>query len=137
MILKNMDKVLIDKFNLLMVCAIHSLKRELRKHAFEHTKMPFLEFRGQILRWIDDKQNQYVDCNQNKKATSGMLFYTLKSLEPIHRRILWTRRKYICDRFDFSIYTNKQYGSLFSNHTQIELIKIQNKNMSTVNRSTE
>ena len=43
-----------------MVCAIHSLKRELRKHAFEHTKMPFLEFRGQILRWIDDKQNQYM-----------------------------------------------------------------------------
>ena len=53
--LENMDNVLIDKF----VDGVRDpqLKRELRKHAFEHSKMPYLEFRGQILRWIDDKQN--------------------------------------------------------------------------------
>ena len=129
--LENMDNVLIDKFD--DGVRDPQLKRELRKHAFEHSKMPYLEFRGHILRWIEDKQNQYVNCNESKKSITGMLFYILISLDPIHRRILHGKN----NRFDLLMYTNKQYGSLFSNHTHMKLIKIQSKNMSTVNRGTE
>ena len=78
--LENMDKVLIDKF----VDGVRDpqLKRELSKHAFEHSKMPFLEFRGQILRWIDDKptsetsvkiNKQNIECSTTNQELSQLL----------------------------------------------------------------
>ena len=58
-----------------MVCS-------LCKHAFEHSKMPFLEFRGQILRWIDDKptsetsvkiNKQNIECSTTNQELSQLL----------------------------------------------------------------
>ena len=65
----------------------------------------------------------YYVCIDNYK--------NLKSLDPIHRKILVHGGN---NRFDSFMYTNNQYSS-FSNHTHIKLIKIsKTKNMSTVNR---
>lgn len=64
--MKHFNKILMDKF----VDGVRDpqLKRELRKFAFEHSKMPFLEFRGQILQWIDDKPNPEMSAKVNKQS---------------------------------------------------------------------
>ena len=49
----------------------------------------------------------------------NMIRNKLKSLDPIHLRILWTQREQSILVF---VYTNKEYTS-FSYHTQIKLIK--------------
>ena len=69
----------------------------------------------------DNKPFAYVDVTN-----------ILKSLDPIHRKILLTQQN---NRFDSSfVYTNKQYSS-FSNHTHIKLKKkSKTKITSTVNR---
>ena len=56
----------------------------------------------------------------------------LRSLDLIHRRIYGNGEN---NRFDLSVYTNKQYSSFFSNNTNIKLIKkSKTENLSTVNR---
>ena len=52
--------------NSLILCTIQ-LKRELRTYAFEPTIMPFLEFRVQILRWIDDEPTSETSVKINKQ----------------------------------------------------------------------
>ena len=66
----------------------------------------------------------FVDKDISRfKNIVDQVFFPLKSLDPIHRRILWTRRK-----------QSIRLVCVF-NHTHVKLIKkCKTKNMSTVNR---
>ena len=73
---------------------------------------------------------QCLTCSPYFWVSIEYLFFNiyLKSLDPIHRRIVWIRRKRVC------LQINKTVG-FFSNHIHIKLIrKSKTKNMSGVNR---
>ena len=60
----------------------------------------------------------------SSKQRSLILYISLKSLDPIHRRTLWTRQN---NRFDLYMYTNKKYSSFYQPYTLQTYKEIQNK----------
>lgn len=59
----NNEKILTEKF--IDGVRDYQLKRELRKFSMENPSMPFIEFRGRVLLWVDDRQP-----NSSKNAAS-------------------------------------------------------------------
>lgn len=59
----NNEKILTEKF--IDGVRDYQLKRELRRFSMENPSMPFIEFRGRVLLWVDDRQP-----NSSKSAAS-------------------------------------------------------------------
>ena len=83
----NKDKILTEKF--IDGVRDQQLKRELRRFSMENAALPFIEFRGRMLLWVDDTQttsDKTVGVNKvstEKKSTNDEILDMMKKQQDI------------------------------------------------------
>ena len=82
--MQNKDKILTDKF----IDGVNEqqLKRELRRFSMENASLPFIEFRGKMLLWVDDQKPTSASVNKmtaEKKSTNDEILEMMKKQQDI------------------------------------------------------
>ena len=80
----NKDKILTEKF----IDGVNDqqLKRELRRFSMENASLPFIEFRGKMLLWVDDQKPTSASVNKmtaEKKSTNDEILEMMKKQQDI------------------------------------------------------
>ena len=82
--MQNKDKILTEKF----IDGVNDqqLKRELRRFSMENASLPFIEFRGKMLLWVDDQKPTSASVSKmtaEKKSTNDEILEMMKKQQDI------------------------------------------------------